>query len=331
MRLDLIIPHYKEPWSVCHYLFDSIAMQRSVPARCIRCIVVNDGDDPTLDNIEFSRYPYEIVYLKKEHGGVSAARNYGLDYSDADYVMFCDIDDGFLNNYGLHMIFAAMQEGFDYLNPNFAEETVTKKEGAVVIVGHAADITFVHGKVYRRQFLIDNNLRFDPELTIHEDGYFNAIAFLTAMKKGRVKKIETPYYLWCWNGESTVRKDSEDYTLKTYEHVMKARIKICAELRDRGYEQDYQEAVGVTVLNSYYDFQKTAWHQQKYAKYYRDAEKEFKKFWNLYSRTFNDLTNLKVAEIAKISRDNAVNNGMLMEQTDLKTFLRHIEHEVKLP
>lgn len=330
MKLDIIIPHYKEPWATCCYLFNSIAMQRRIPFENIRCIVVNDGDDESLDSVNFGMFPYEIVYLKKEHGGVSAARNYGLDYSDADYVMWCDIDDGFLNNYALHMIFAAMNEGFDYLNSNFAEETLTEKEGAIVIVGHAADITFMHGKVYRREFLVENNLRFDPEMTIHEDGYFNCVAYLTALKKGKVKKIDTPYYLWCWNGESTVRKNSEDYTLRTYDHVMRARIGIANQLRDRGYEEDYRDSVGMTVLNSYYDFQKTAWTQAKNEKYYKAAEKEFKKFWNLFGKVFYDLTNLKVAEIAKVARENAVKNGMLMEQTDLRTFLKHIENEVKL-
>ena len=260
MKLDIIIPHYKEPWAICCYLFNSIAMQRRIPFDHIRCIVVNDGKyegcNLSLDDLEkLQMFPYQVDVYFKEHEGVSAARNYGLDKSDADYVMFCDIDDGFLNNYALHMIFAAMQEGFDYLNSNFAEETMTGKEGAIVIVGHDADITFMHGKVYRRQFLIDHDLRFDPAMTIHEDGYFNCIAYLTALKEGTVKKISTPFYLWCWNGESTVRKNSEDYTLRTYDHVMKARIGIANQLRDRGYEEDYRDSVGMTVLNSYYDFQ----------------------------------------------------------------------------
>ena len=99
MTLDLIVPHYKEPWETCRYLFDSIALQRGISFNNIKVIVVNDGDC-LLDESVFSNYPYRIEYLVKEHGGVSAARNYGLDYSEADYVMFCDIDDGFLSNYG---------------------------------------------------------------------------------------------------------------------------------------------------------------------------------------------------------------------------------------
>ena len=82
MRLDLIVPHYKEPWETCKYLFDSIALQRGIDMDAIKVIVVNDGDC-LLDEGNFQNYPYKIEYLVKEHGGVSAARNYGLDHSDA--------------------------------------------------------------------------------------------------------------------------------------------------------------------------------------------------------------------------------------------------------
>ena len=121
MKLDIIVPRYKEPWELCRYLFDTISTQRGVPRVNYRVIVVNDGDEDVLDESVFSGYPYEIEYLVKPHGGVSDTRNYGLRYSDADYVMFCDADDGFLNNYALHLIFGAMQEGFDFLCSKFIE------------------------------------------------------------------------------------------------------------------------------------------------------------------------------------------------------------------
>lgn len=329
-KLDIIIPHYKESWQVCHYLFDSLAMQRGINFNAFRCVVVNDGDDTSLDDIEFSRYPYETVYVKKPHGGISDTRNYGLDYSDAEYVMFCDCDDGFLNNYGLYMVFTAIVDGFDLLNPNFAEETMTDKEHAMVLIGHKDDLTFMHGKVYRRQFLVDHNLRFDPEMTIHEDGYFNLLVHATIeAENGKTKRVETPYYLWCWNCGSTVRKDKEDFVLRTYFNVMQTRIGLCKQLKERGYEDAYASSVGMTVLNSYYDFQKPAWNSQKNEKHRRAAEKEFRKFWVLFKKDFLDLTNKQIAEMAKAARQTATNNGMLMEKTDLKTFLKHIEYEVK--
>ena len=187
MTLDIIVPHYKEPWARCQYLFDSIAMQRGVRTDEFRVILVNDGSDVVFDQETLNRYPFKIDSILKSHEGVSAARNAGLDHSDAEYVMFCDDDDGFLSNYGLYMVFSAIAEGFDLLVSNFIEETLAPKDNTLAIVGHDQDLTFMHGKVYRRQFLLDNDLRFDPSMTLHEDGYFNMLTHIVCTKTGGVQ------------------------------------------------------------------------------------------------------------------------------------------------
>lgn len=321
MTLDIIVPHYKEPWDVCHYLFDSIALQRGIFFDSIHVIVVNDGDYVVFD--KFPDYPFKIDYFVKEHGGVSAARNYGLDKSEADYVMFCDIDDGFLNNYGLHLVFSAMQEGYDYITSNFVEETYSA-DNAPTIYRHDHDFTFMHGKVYKREFLVKHNIRFDPAMTLHEDGYFNTVCVAVAEHEGTQKCIETPFYLWRWNDNSVVRSNHEDFTLRTYEHVMQTRIGACQQLKDRGYEEDFKTAVCMTILNSYYDFQKPSYHLPKNEKHLRKAESAFKEFYKKFGSVFRDCTNKYISEVAQAARANACKNGMLMEREDLKSFLKRL-------
>ena len=223
MTLNIIVPRYKEPWELCKYLFDSIALQRGVPFESVKVTVVNDGEEDVLDYAVFDGYPYKVEYIIKPHGGVSDTRNAGLEHSDADYVMFCDADDGFLNNWGLHLIFAAMQEGFDLLIANFVEETFTAEEKAFTIINHDQDLTFMHGKVYRRQFLLDHELLFDPTMTLHEDGYFNMLVYATAQHEGKIKNVNTPIYLWRWNDNSVVRSNRKDFVLKTYPDVVLTR------------------------------------------------------------------------------------------------------------
>lgn len=327
MTLDLIVPHYKEPWETCKYLFDSIALQGGVLFDNIRVIVVNDGDC-LLDETVFKDYPYKIDYVVKEHGGISDTRNYGLLKADADYVMFCDIDDGFLNNYALHTIFAAMQEGFDYCISSFIEETFDDK-GNATIVKHEKDLTFMHGKVYRKEFLFDHELFFDPAMTIHEDGYFNMMVYSVAQHEGKIKVITTPLYMWRWNNNSVVRSNRKDFVLRTYEDVMLTRDGLCKQLKSRGYSEDYEITICMTVLNSYYDFQKNAFRTAANAKYYRIGEKAFKRFWDKYKSVFNNVTNEKIAQVGDVSRANARKNGFLFEREDLKTWLKHIEYEVK--
>lgn len=332
--LDIIVPHYKEPWNVCKYLLDTIAVQRGILFDNLRVILVNDGNECALfgsaENamFHFAEYPFTVDYIVKEHGGVSSARNAGLDGSNADYVMFCDADDGFLNTYGLHLVFAAMQEGFDYLVSNFVEETFNK-DGNPQIVPHDQDLTFMHGKVYRREFLVKHNLRFDENMNIHEDGYFNMLTYSVTQHEGKMKSITTPIYLWRWNDNSVVRSNHEDFVLRTYEDVILTRMGLSEELEGRGYREDFRTAVAMTVLNSYYDFQKPRYLMAKNAKHLTKAEKAFRKYWMKYQKVFNDLTNEQIAEIATVARENARKNGMLFERQDLRSFLKHIEYEVK--
>ena len=334
MKLDIIVPHYKEPWSVCKYLFDTISCQRGILFDNVRVLLVNDGDNILFGSMEramfhLAEYPFTVDYIVKEHGGVSAARNCGLEESDADYVMFCDCDDGFLTNYALYLIFSAMQEGFDLCISNFIEETFNSA-GSPQIVSHNEDLTFMHGKVYNRQFLLDNDCKFDERMTLHEDGYFNMLVYSVVNETGgRIKKITTPLYIWRWNNNSVVRKDKEDFVLKTYEDVMLTRVGICREQKRRGYDEFYRSSVCMTVLNSYYDFQKPRYHMAKNARYLKQAEKAFRAYWMEFKDTFNNQTNQMVADIAKTARANAMKNGMLMERETLKEFLKRIEYEVK--
>ena len=327
MKLDIVVTHYREPWEICRYLFDSIALQRGVPLDQIRVLVINDGDS-LLDEKAFTEYPFAVEYKAFQHGGISAARNHGIECSTAEYVMFCDIDDGFLNNYGLHLIFSAMQEGFDFLCSNFVEETFTE-HGDMTIIRHDRDMTFMHGKVYRLEFLEKHDLVFDPAMTLHEDGYYNSVVYSTASHEGTVRFIDTPIYLWRWNDGSTVRKNRKDFVLRTYAEVMRTRTGICRELKRRGYEDDYVTAVCMTVLNSYYDFQKPSYNVVRNAKHIAAAERAFKRFYAEFGETFRDQENGKIAEIAKAAREIACKNGMLMERQDIKSWLKHIEREVK--
>lgn len=59
-------------------------------------ILVNDGskDDSGQIAKEYaSNYKDKIIYLEKENGGLSDARNYGMKYATGEYIAFVDSDD----------------------------------------------------------------------------------------------------------------------------------------------------------------------------------------------------------------------------------------------
>lgn len=328
-KLGILITHYNEPFKECKFMFDTISTQRGIDFDDLEVIVVNDGNENPITEDMLSEYPFKTQICTIEHGGVSKARNYALMQSKADYTLFCDCDDGWLNNYSMHTIFSAMNENYDVIVGTFIEEQKAELPNGEMgwrIISHDKDMTFIHGKVFKRDFLIENDLKFDENLTIHEDGYFVCLALTTAENK---KYISFPIYLWKWNENSTVRKDSTDYVLKTYDNLMDCRISLMAQLRDRGFISEFMDGVAKTVFDSYYDMQKPNALDPKNVVLVRKAEKAFKRFYEEYKDVYHECAVKRIAEIAFVSRANAFQNGLRIEQQTIREWLNHITKEVK--
>ena len=216
-KLQILVPQYKEDESIIKPLLDSIEVQQNIDlASDIGVIIVHDGTDVHLSQEFLKRYSFPIEYHLNEHKGVSATRNACLDYATADYVMFCDADDMFYNACGMYIIFREIENGgFDSLVSAFIEEARDAQTKEPLYINHDMDSTFVHGKIHRRRYLIDNNIRWNDSLTIHEDSYFNCLCQRLAKE---LKYSQTPFYLWRWRDMSVCRHDPK-YILKTYNRV----------------------------------------------------------------------------------------------------------------
>ena len=99
--LDIIMPHYKEPWDTVKKFFAMLELQRGIDFHSFRVLIVNDGKENAFPLNQFSSFPYEVLQISITHAGVSAARNAGLLASEAEWVMFCDCDDMFAHPYAL--------------------------------------------------------------------------------------------------------------------------------------------------------------------------------------------------------------------------------------
>ena len=173
MTLDLIIPHYNEPYEVVRPMLDMLELQMKANFDEFRVLWINDGEDGRLPELQRHNFPFHLVEMTVPHGGVSAARNYGLEHSDAEWVMFCDCDDTFTSLYSLNRIMSALEDEkgkynllwfpyyFDMPNYRATRPAITEFE-----------LIFLHGKVIRRSFLTEKNLRFNPELYYTEDTSF---------------------------------------------------------------------------------------------------------------------------------------------------------------
>ena len=327
MTLDIVVPHYHEPWKLCKPLFDSIALQCGVNWEDIGVIVVNDGAQCALEDYLFEGYPYRVENIVKEHSGLSATRNRGLDESDADYVMFCDSDDMFLNALALKMIWMEMEKGKNIINPIFLEESWDAKKGEMVYITHKSDATFIHGKCYKRSLLTERGIRFPDGLNLHEDGCFNSLAICTG--QDAIVEINTPLYLWKWNPDSTVRHESY-FVVRTYDKLCESWRRGITWLKEHGYEKEYKHVVCKAVICTYYNFQTYPFMIPANAKLKREAERAFKRLYMEIRNDFLSCGDEMYAKFIEVLREESIKSGgFLYELITLTDWLKHIEYDVK--
>lgn len=326
MKLQILVPHYHEDFSVMKPLLDSLALQQNVDMKEVGVIICSDGDDAPLNVEDFAGYPFDIEYHIEPHRGVSATRNACLDYATADYVMFCDCDDMFFNMCGLYILFREMDNGgFDSLVSVFVEETRNPADKSQVIyVNHEMDSTFVHGKVHRRQYLIDQNIRWNPNLTIHEDSFFN---ILCQNLSPNVKYCPTSFYLWKWRDDSVCRHDPK-YILKTYKCLIDSNDALVDELCLRGVRDKANFYTMFMFFDAYYTMNKYEWLNQENKEYRQETERRFAQYYKKHKMMWKSISTKDKMVVSQNVRSRAVGEGMLMEAVTIDDWLKHIEEGV---
>ena len=321
MKLQILIPQYKETDEILKPLLDSLAIQQSIDFNEIGAIICNDGSDVKLSSDFLNSYPFQIEYYNEPHRGVSGTRNACLDHAAADYVMFCDADDMFYNACGLWIIFREIDNGgFDSLVSAFTEESRIPNTKEIIYINHDMDSTFVHGKVHRRQYLLDKRIRWNENLTIHEDSYFN---ILCQNLSTNVKYCQTPFYLWKWRDESVCRHDPK-YILKTYRNMIDSNDALIDAFLSRGIQDKAMFYTVFMIYDAYYTMNKPEWINQENKNYRDETERRFSIYYRKRRSLWDAVSMSDKMQISNGVRSRSVNEGMQMEAVTITDWLRHI-------
>ena len=216
MLLDLIIPQYKEDDNIVKNLLDSINNQVNVDFNNIRITIINDKSDVLLTNKLFSNYQkLNISYLiNDKNTGPGLARQYGIDRTDGKYIMFLDSDDILYNNNVLYIITGCINDANpDLLITNFVKEIKINNEIKYVLKKKEETYPWLHGKVFKREFLNNNDIRFNNNLRHLEDSYFWT-CIMGTINVNNIIYLDFPSYLWKLNDNSITRKKNK------YEYIV---------------------------------------------------------------------------------------------------------------
>lgn len=182
--LDIIVPAYNVEKYIDECLLSILGQETDFH---YRLIVTDDGStDGTGTAIEKYRDRENVTIVHQKNGGLSAARNAGLELSTSDYVMFVDSDDR-LPPDAVRKLAAAAQAGEEdivagsYCNFRkfrWLKKIYRQRPGVIVrdseLKGHA------WGKVFRRSLF--ENIQF-PERYWFEDSVMHQIIYPLAKRK----------------------------------------------------------------------------------------------------------------------------------------------------
>ncbi len=303
--LSIIVPIY----NVEAYLprcIDSILAQTYTD---FELILVDDGSPDNCPSIcdEYAEKDSRIIVIHKENGGLSSARNAGLDIAQGDYIGFVDSDD-FIhpqmyerlmesltdNNADISICnFERVNEAGNPISDLYPLLTSSVSSGINILRDFKKSgylniqYIVVVNKVFSRDLW--NNIRF-PIGRIHEDE-FVAHHLLGASKC--VSSINEQFYYYRQTSGSIMNKP---YNLRRLDWFIALEDRVEYLLKLDLHEE------AVAVLSRYFEMLRVKYflirdHDNINYHLY-EIRKKACKFWHIYSRNSKDIWTIKVATFA---------------------------------
>lgn len=216
-RYSVIIPVYKAEGTLKRCVDSLLCQQRED----IEIILVNDGSPDGSGAIceqYAAQYP-QVRYYYKENGGVSTARNLGMQNAFGTYITFIDSDDYVSEDYFSAFDAALQSRDWDYIQMSYWRtdgvsvsavirkpfRAVSRSELSCAVIDAICrkSINSPCAKIYKRSIIVDNGLCFPEGASVAEDRAFN-IAYSVHIESYCVCDVPV-YYVSTENQKSLSR------------------------------------------------------------------------------------------------------------------------------
>lgn len=186
MKYSIIIPVYNAEGTLRRCL-DSLVKQAFSD---YELLLINDGSTDGSDAIcrEYASTYSCVRYFAKENGGVSSARNLGLEQADGEYILFVDSDDYVSQDYFALLSHTLESNAADLLmfgyrnfggistewdTGEFYEDTEVGVAKRISSAMRGYLFSSLWSKAFKRQIIEQHNIRFANDLAIGEDFAFD--------------------------------------------------------------------------------------------------------------------------------------------------------------
>lgn len=206
-EISIIVPVY----NVEKYIRRCIDSLITQTFKSIEILLIDDGSKDNSGAIcdEYALKDDRVKAIHKKNGGVSSARNVGLDNATGTYIMFCDPDD-YVDPTWCEKMYSSVNAdevcfcvcGFNRVNienekiigtsiPSYPKETLSIDE-ALLFLYQTGLFRPVWNDIFSNQIIRENFLRFDESLTRNEDTAF-VLDYLQSVE-GKICLVALPLY-----------------------------------------------------------------------------------------------------------------------------------------
>ncbi len=235
-------------------------------------ILVDDGSTDGCPQIcdGYAKNDERVHVVHKENGGPSAARNVGIDLAKGKFCWFVDGDDCIspdalerllpytrkseIVNFGYSEYRDPEAPDFNKNKKRYPYTGLASKEDIRSLMNTACTkvlLPFAWRNVYLTSFIKENNLRFQPGLSIGEDSVFNMEAFL---KSESIYFADEYFYGYYFRVDGLSKKRQPDFDFSVV-----SGIELYNKLRDENYKKlcsspnnKYFEDAGRYIIESIY-------------------------------------------------------------------------------
>lgn len=233
----------------------------------------------------------DITYLKLDkNSGAGITRQFGIDKSNGEYIVFIDSDDAFCNPFSIELLYEKMIEdnSTDVVVGNFEEQVDINNK--IEFIMHGLNSIWLHGKMFKRKFLTDNNIRFN-NTRLNEDVYFLGIVWVLT---SNIAHIDKSISFWITNESSLTRNIADKLArFKTILGFVDNQTKLYLEKKRRGVEESkisIQQSVDALIVLYFYANEIFKLYDDEYGNTFLDACSEF------YSKVWNDVKKIATNE-----------------------------------
>lgn len=224
-KLSIIVPVY----NVEKYLKECIDSILNQKFQDFELILVNDGSTDLSGKIcdEYSKKDNRIEVIHKANGGLSSARNEGIEKAKGVYIGFVDSDDWINENMYSHMIdnsnihnadivvcnIMSMKKNGDeipYTNIN-NEISFTREEAMSELFKNEIILFSACNKIFRK--IIFDGLRYKEGIILEDMD----LSYKIFNRVNKVYYIHNPYYHYRYNDNSILRSE---FNLKRLDEYM---------------------------------------------------------------------------------------------------------------